>query len=93
MSVTWWTIVDDHIDNDEEDSANNDYGGDDDGDDDGDLREVKFWDCPLLITQDSPATPHLIHFPPITNLTNLFGNNLQKKLSPKVWWDTPGPNF
>ena len=58
MSVTWWTIVDDHIDNDEEDSANNDYGDDDD-----DLREVKFWDCPLLITQDSPATPHLIHFP------------------------------
>ena len=89
MSVTWWTIVDDHIDNDEEDSANNDYGGDDDDD----LREVKFWDCPLLITQDSPATPHLIHFPPITNLTNLFGNNLQKKLSPKVWWGTPGPNF
>ena len=61
-------------DDDDDDSAadnDDDYAdanSDDDDDDEDDLREVKFWDCPLLITQDSPATPHLINRSPIFQL-------------------------
>ena len=54
-------------DDEQDDGDDDDNTEDDDDDIDDDLRKVKFWDCPLLITQDSPATPHLINFPSITN--------------------------
>ena len=54
---------DEHDDGDDDDNTE-----DDDDDIDDDLRKVKFWDCPLLITQDSPATPHLINRSPIFQL-------------------------